>query len=337
MMKCSNPPRPLGGVRSILGVALVVAAALAPRPAHATEAIAVNLDEDAGTPPPKKPKREEEEPKVKHVVATYSLPWQLRPVLPNSMLRSDNSFAFYGVDGASIISEITASYKFIPRLSAMIRLAMAEDSPPTNAGGFGMGNPLIGAQAGFWPAKSWKLGLFLGVTLPIGAGGGAPPDRGGVDVIRAAMLARSGFDDPLFMPDYLTGWPGIDLAYVSHGFTAQAEFSMAFMTKVRGPQTEKSANVDLTMGLHAGYFFFPFVSFGIDLRHQRWLSVPSYVAADPSRELRDVSTIGLGPRFYVKLSEDVTWRPGLSMSFGLDHPVSTSHYKTVQIDLPFSF
>ena len=338
MTKRSNAPRSTAGARSVLAVALVMLGELgAPCLAHATEAIAVNLDEEAGPPAPKKPKREEEEPTVKHVVANYSLPWELRPVLPNSMVRSNNFFAFYGVDGATILSEITASYKFIPRISAMVKLVAAEDSPPTGQGGFGLANPLVGAQVGFWPAKSWKLGLFLGVTVPTGVGGGAPADKGGVDVIYAGMLARSGFQNPLFMPDYLAGWPGFDLAYVTHGLTVQAEVSMAFMTKVRGPQTEKSSNVDLTMGLHAGYFFFPWGSFGVDLRHQRWLTVPSFVLQDPTRELRDISTIGLGPRFLVKLSEDLTWRPGISMSFGLDHPVSSSHYKTVQIDLPFSF
>jgi hypothetical protein len=355
MMKRSDPPCPLGGVRSMLAMALVVGGALAPRVAQATKAIAVTLEEDSGdsgpTPADQKSARErkaEEEAEQEKAaedrkskrVAAYSLPWQLRPVLPNSMVRSDNSFAFYGVDGASIINSISVSYKFIPRVSAMARLVAAEDSPPNGAGGFGLANPLLGAQAGFWPAKSLKLGVFLGFTIPIGVGGGAtsgPADRGSIDVIRAAQLARSGFDNPLFMPDYFTGWPGVDIAYITHGLTIQGELSMEFLAKVKGPQTERSSDVDLTLGLHAGYFFFPFLSFGIDVRHQHWLTTPSYVLLDPSRELKDISTIALGPRFLVHLSEDLTWKPGLSMSFGLDRPVASSHYKTVQIDLPFSF
>jgi hypothetical protein len=31
------------------------------------------------------------------------------------------------------------------------------------------------------------------------------------------------------------------------------------------------------------------------------------------------------------------FRPGISLSFGLDRPMASSKYKIVQIDLPFNF
>lgn len=337
MTKCSHAPRSTVGTRLILAVTLGLGVELAcPALASATDAIAVTLDEDESTVQAA-PVADDNESKVKRRVAPYSLPWQLRPVVPLNLVRSDTSFSFYGVDGASIVSGLSASYKVMPRVAVLARLTIAEDSPPIGAGGFGFANPLIGGQIGFWPAKSVKLSMFLGVTIPVGMGGGVSPDAGSQDVNLAAMFARSGFENPLYMPDYLGGWPGIDIAYVTSGFTFQAEINMGFLARVRGPQTEKSSNVDLSMGLHAGYFIFPFASFGIDLRHARWLTTPIFVAQDLSHENKDVSTIALGPRAHVKLGDGVWWRPGLSLTLGLDRPVASSHYKTIQVDLPFSF
>jgi hypothetical protein len=337
MMKRSKTPRLAPGVRLTLGVTLALFAGLArPSSAHATDAVQVSLEEDSSAAASKKPEPEEDKPK-KRVVAPYSLPWQLRPAVPQNLVRADNSFAFYGVDGVSIISELGLSYKVLPRLALIAKLGVAESSPPTGAGGFGFFNPLIGGQVGFWPAKSVRIGGFLGLTLPVGMGGGTEPNPGSQNVNAAAMVARSGMDNPLFMPDYFTAWPGLDIAYVTKGFTVQGEISMAFLTKVRGPQTEKTSNVDLSMGLHLGYFLFPFVSFGVDLRHQRWLTNVSYVANDPSREIRDITSIGLGPRAHINLSDTLRFRPGLSLSFGLDRPMGSSGYKVVQLDLPFNF
>lgn len=327
----------------MVGVVLAAAAELAsPAVAHATEAESVTLEEDSGAAEKPKAATGEEEPKVKRVVAPYSMPWQLRPVLPATMARLDNSFAFYGVDGVTVVNDLTFSYRIIPRISVLARLAVAGDSPPPSVisgGSFGLANPLIGAQAGFWPVKSLKLGLFLGFTIPVGMGGGTDPDKASVETTHAAMLARSGFDNPLYMPDYLAVWPGIDLAYVTHGFTGQVEISLPVMNRVRGPQTEKSTNVDLTLGLHAGYFIFPFMSAGLDFRYERWLSTPKFLSAeeDPSGDRRDLTTIEPGLRFHVKLGETVTWRPGLSMAFGLDNPMAGSHYKVLRVDLPFTF
>ena len=338
MTKRSIAPSSATGVRLLLGVTLGLGAFVAfPARAHATEAEAVSLEEDNSQPAEKKEKEDDQPKRKKKIFAPYSLPWMLRPAAPTSMARADTVAAFYGVDGGTIVSQLSFSYKLMPRLALLAKLGVAEDSPPTGAGGFGLFNPLIGGHVGFWPAKSLRFGGFLGLTIPMGMGGGANPDKGSVEVNHGAMLARGGMDDALFMPDYITALPGLDLAYVTKGFTVQGEITLGILTKVRGPETEKSTNSDLSMGLHLGYFLFPFVSVGAELRHQRWLSTPRFVGADLSRELRDVTSLSLGPRAHIELEEDFKFRPGFSMTFGLDRPMSSSHYKVVQIDLPFTF
>jgi hypothetical protein len=327
----------------VLGVVLGAAASLGrPAVARATEAESVTLEDDTSAPAKKPEKKDDEESKVKHVTAPYHLPWQLRPVLPSTYVRLDNSFAFYGVGGSTIVNVLTASYRFIPRVSALVRIATALDnpadnSPATGGGGFGFVNPLIGAQAGFWPVKGLKVGLFLGFTLPIGMGGGDTPNLGSQDTIFRAMLARSGFDNPLFMPNYFTVWPGLDVAYVSHGFTGQLELSLPVMNNVRGPSTEKTTNAELTVGLHGGYFIFPWMSAGLELRYQRWITNAAVVANDPSGQLRDLFTIEPGFRFHIPINETVTFRPALALGFGLDQPMAGSSYKILRLDFPFTF
>jgi hypothetical protein len=342
-MRFGAPPF-AAGIRLVVGFALSAALVAAPGVAHATKAEKVTLDEDSGPAP--KPSEDEpaktesdEPPKVKRVVPPYSLPWQLRPVLPTTMLRSDTSFAFHGVDGSTIVSGIYGSYKIMPHLGAFAKIAVAESSPPTgtNPGGFGFANPLLGANVGLWPAKGIKLGMSLGFTLPVGSGTSNSADRGAQFTNIYAMYARSGFDNALFMPDYLSILPGVDVAWVTKNLTLQAEINIVFLSKVRGIQQLKSALQDFSMGLHAGYFFYPWLSAGLDFRWQNWLSTPRYVQQELSHDSRNSLTFGLGPRFHMKLSDTLRFRPGLSMSFGLDQPMSSSHYKIVQLDLPFSF
>lgn len=330
------------GIRLLHGLALTLATLLAtPGVAHATKAEKVTLEEDSGTPPPPAeeapPKTDEEPAPVKKVIPPYSLPWQLRPVLPTTLLRSDTSLAFYGVQGSSIVSIIHGSYKIVPHVGVFAKLAVAENSPPTGAGGFGLANPLLGGIIGLWPAKGLKLGLSMGLTLPVGSGGSLSGDQGAIDTNVAAMQARSGFDNVLFMPDYFSIQPGVDLAWVTKNLTLQGEANIAFLTKVRGRQQEKSANQEMSFGLHAGYFFLPWLSAGLDFRYQTWISTPRHVQDDPSHNSRDNLTFGLGPRFHIMLSDTLKFRPGLSMSFGLDQPMAGSHYKIIQLDLPFFF
>ena len=112
-------------MRVFLGLALACSVLLAGPAAHAKkkstpkkEAITLEeqkpeeapKEEPAPAPPPEpeKPPAPVDEPApVKHVVPPYSLPWQQRPVLPVSMIRSDTSLAFYGVNGFTAASFIS--------------------------------------------------------------------------------------------------------------------------------------------------------------------------------------------------------------------------------------
>jgi hypothetical protein len=313
-------------VMGLLGPLCVPTLALAQTPAEAAAA----TPEAAPKPPP------------------YSLPWQLRPVAPGNVVRSDTAIAFYkspaDESGSTVASTLLASYKVLPSLAPIVRLGLVSNSPPEGAtsmtgatleSSVGFANPVIGAFWGPELPKPFKLGVFLGLALPFGSGGGDAPDASAAAANPAAMAARSAMDNAMFAVNYFTVFPGVGFAYVSDGFTAQAEVTVLQLTKTRGPDALDDSNTNLTSGLHLGYFFIPQLSAGVELRHQRWLSTPTPVEAN--EDLRDTTTVAVGPRVHLKLGETSWLRPGIALALPLDKPMTDADYTIVQVDVPFVF
>jgi hypothetical protein len=315
------------------------AAAEAPAPAEAAPAVSAAAAEAPPPAAPEAPPAAPEAPKPKP--PPYALPFQLRPVGAGTVIRSDTAFAFYDSAGKSpsgntIASTLLASYKVTPEFSPLIRVGLVSDSPPTGESAVAFMNPVLGGIYGIKPSPETRLGLFLGATIPIGSGGGNSPDL----AARAAMLkgiaARSGMDNAMFAANYFTIFPGVGFAYVAHGLTVQVEATLLELIRTRGDNVDKeSTRTNLTMGAHVGYFILPELSLGVELRHQRWLSTPAAVEANPAA--RDTTTFAVGPRLHFKLSDTAWFRPGIVYARALDKPLSTNDYNIVQLDLPFSF
>jgi hypothetical protein len=205
-------------------------------------------------------------------------------------------------------------------------------------------NPAIGGTYGWKLGSDFKLAAFLGVTVPIGMGGGNTPNPSNAEANNRGILARSALDNAMFAVNYLTIFPGVDFAYVAHGLTVQAEATLLQLERVRGsdnPANKDSSRTNFTAGLHVGYFFIPQLSAGVELRHQRWLSTPSTIkgATMPytEDELRDTTTLAFGLRGHIKFGDKFWLRPGLSFAMPLDNPMSKQKYKIVQVDVPFYF
>jgi hypothetical protein len=272
----------------------------------------------------------------------YSLPWQLRPAGAGTVVRLDTAFAFYEdpvshKSGSTVVPMLLFSYKVAKGFAPLVRLGVVSNSPPDPApSGFGFLNPVLGGTYALDLAKELKLAFFLGLTIPVGSGGGDHPDAGQKLARNAGILARSAMDNAMFAVNDFTIFPGVDFAFVSGGFTAQAEATLLQLTRVRGSVDQPdSSKTNLTMGLHVGYFLIPLLSLGAEIRHQRWLSTPKAVAANSI--LRDTSTIAVGPRFHFQVSKGKWLRPGIAFAFPIDQPMTKSSYKIVQLDVPFSF
>jgi hypothetical protein len=107
------------------------------------------------------------------------------------------------------------------------------------------------------------------------------------------------------------------------------------LTRARGPETQDASRTNFTAGLHAGHFFSSKVSFGAEVRVQRWLTNAAPVRTDPTA--RQQFTVGLGPRLHFKLGGKRWLRPGLSYTRAFDDPMKRQGYDTVQIDAPLAF
>jgi hypothetical protein len=301
--------------------------------AQAQEPTAAPFIEESPKPAPAKP-------------PPYSLPWQLRPVAPANVVRLDSSYGFYknpanDTSGSALVSTLLGSYKVIPDLAVSGRVGLVDNSPPTLAPQIAhktdILNPVLGGLYGIKLSPNLKLGLFLGLTLPVGSGGGTNTSLGKKGAIGVGINTRSAFDNAMFAIDYFTVFPGVDFAFVKSGFTLQVEATVFKLSKVRGPATEDDSKVNFTTGVHAGYFVTPFLSLGAELRHQRWLSTPLAVKNDKTDSIRDTTTFAVGPRFHFKLSESTWFRPGVSLSLPIDDPMKKADYTIVQLDLPISF
>ncbi|HTQ06036.1 MAG TPA: hypothetical protein VMI54_19375 [Polyangiaceae bacterium] len=283
----------------------------------------------------------------------YSLPWQLRPVLPGNVVRSDTAFGFYQSKttrgGLATASMLLFSYKVLPELAPLVRLGLVNNAAPDDKSARNnVLNPVLGALYGPKLDAHFKLGLFLGVTLPIGSGGGDHPPAAAGPANQAGAAARSMFDNAMFAVNYLTVFPGVGVAYLRSGFTLQAEATLFQLEKTRGPAAADKSNTNFTTGVHAGYFPIPELSVGAELRYQRWLSTPTSpnVKADKTGTLRDNTTFAVGPRAHVKLGHGFSLHPGVAVAVPLDDPLAygpthhaaaNSHFKMLQIDVPFVF
>ena len=275
--------------------------------------------------------------------ALYSLPWLLRPAVPASVVRLDETMAFYEdpaskTPGSSYVTSLIATYKVSPKWVPIFRETWVRNNAPSEGqdpSGSGFSNPLLGINYLQPFGKGWRFSSFFASTIPIGSGGGDSPDKGAQAAMTAAVSARSAMDNALFAVNYWTVIGGLGLARVTPGLTLQAEATVLQLTRARGPETQDGSRTNLTVGLHAGHFFSPRVSLGAELRLQRWLTNAASVRKDAA--VREQLTFGIGPRFHFKVAGKHWLRPGLSYTRALDDPMAKKAYDIVQLDVPFAF
>jgi len=272
----------------------------------------------------------------------YSLPWQLRPVTIDDGARVDAAAAAFndpqGNFDVALSTMFATSYKVTDHWAPLLRLGVISNNAPGAAlDGSSFVNPVVGATYAR-REHNYRFALTLATTIPIGMGGGDAPDPRVARTNAAASTARPA-DQAMFEVNYLTESVGVAVAYVGHGFTAQADAMLHQGFRVRGSEAADSgggARTSGAVGLHLGAFIGSHISVGADLRYQRWLSEPTIMAA------ADTTTIAIGPRLHFRIGKEMSIHPGFSLSRGidargLDAPLVTSQATTVQLDLPVTF
>ena len=264
-----------------------------------------------------------------------STAWGLRPVGPANAVRIDSvagMFTDQGVKGETYVSALTLMVKVAPSLAPLVRVAGIFNDPAMGPKAGAVSNPIVGViWAAPMPKGHWKVGVFGGLALPLGSGGGNDGTPARLAAEKAAAIARSSMDNSMFAVNDLTPTLGLDVAYVAHGFTLQAEGTLFELFRVRGDIVQKDQyKTNFTTGLHAGYFLASWLCASAELRYQRYLTTPIAVVMTP--DARDNLTVAGGLRLvfhHVK--------PGVSYARGLDEPMSGRSYQIIQLDLPFAF
>lgn len=279
----------------------------------------------------------------------YSLPWQLRSVVATTALRSDSSVAFYdnpaGQGGNSVATLLAGSYQLTSHLAPLVKLGFVQnDAPSGTASGSSFVNPIVGLTYAR-RVEAFRWAVFAGAAIPIGQGSGDKPDSGVANANKYGLQARSGMDNSMFAVNYFTGIIGADAAYVARNLTVQAEATLFQSLRAHGDDagaaSTDAARTNSTMGLHVGYFVIPQLSFGAELRYQRYLSTPTQLVmgakVDYSDGMKDTTTVAVGPRAHFSLGRGMFLRPGISYARALDQPLSSQSYNMLQVDVPVVF
>jgi len=279
----------------------------------------------------------------------YSLPWQLRPIAATTVVRSDSSVALYdngaGQDGNSIVTMLAGSYQVAPHLAPLVKLAFVQnDAPGTSPSGSSFVNPIVGVTYAR-RVEAFRWAVFAGAAIPVGQGSGDNADKGVAGANAAAIRARSGMDNSMFAVNYFTPILGADAAYVDRKLTVQVEATLFELLRVHGDDagaaSTDAARTNATMGLHAGYFVIPALSFGAELRYQRYLTTPTQLVMGAkvgyTDGMKDTTTVAIGPRAHFALGRGMFVRPGISFARALDQPLSSQSYNMLQVDVPVVF
>lgn len=313
-------------VDQTIAIALVLAGAACPTPAHADPSVVgpsgtsqPSLVETSAKPNP---------------TPRFVLPFQLRPVIAKTLVR-DDLVASTHAGGSTVANVTTLSYSFLPNVAALARVPYVSNTPKTGPHGTAFGNPLLGGL--YTPAlrPTTRLSLFAGVAFPFGQGGGNTPDKAKASAEAAAIYGRAAMDNALWVADYGVGTGGVGLAQVVGLCTGQLEATLLHLVRMRAENAQKDASrTNLTAGLMAGCYVLPPLQMIGELRYQRWLSTPTVVTLDDSK--RDQATAGFGLRFDVRAGA-IMLRPGLLAAMPLDSPMKKADYRQVVIDLPIVF
>ena len=115
--------------------------------------------------------------------ALYSLPWLLRPAIPGTVVRMDETVAYFedpasGTSGITYVTTLITSYKVSDNLALILRGAWVKNSAPEGGPdprGSAWSNGVIGANYSRTFGTCWRWTGFLGSNIPWGSGGGDSP------------------------------------------------------------------------------------------------------------------------------------------------------------------
>lgn len=268
--------------------------------------------------------------------AGYSLPWNLRPAIAPNIVRADFALALQGAatSTATIVTAGGRPFAANADLGFYGRLGMVTNAPEGSDARTAIVNPLAFALWTPRIAPGLRLPVFVGVTVPVGAGSDASqPQRA---AFASGVYTRQAMDNAMFAANYFTVMGGAGLMWMGHGLTAQAEFTVLQLTRVWGETVDAdSSRTNLTVGAHAGYQVIPWLTVSVEAHYQQWLSDPAaVVAAQPvgNAARRSQLTLGGGVRANIPVGSALV-RPGVAFFMPVGGFMELKDYRILQFDV----
>src|SRR6185436_13111069 len=178
----------------------------------------------------------------------------------------------------TVLSVLTASYDLTDRWGAFARLGLVDNDPATGEAGRGMSNPALGFTYGRPLSDRYRLGLTLGVVLPLGSGGGDDPDP----AVLNAMLTATDWGGPMYGPDHLTPYVGASLTRSAGPLTLRARSTLYDANRVKGKKADPIGPTVIftSSDLLADYSLSDRMSVFTQLAQTYYHNTPPFVAAD---------------------------------------------------------
>jgi hypothetical protein len=184
--------------------------------------------------------------------------------------------------------------------------------------------------------RHFSFAAIAGLSAPIGSGGGNSPDSNVYASVSATKYAKAMLENSLLSPNEVGVPLGFDFGYREGRFTAQLEANMSVLARVKGEaKTPDSARIPAWAAAMVGYFILPELSAAAELRYTTSLTTTAAIAKDPST--RDNMSFAVGVRGYVRIANNIAFRPGVSYGRGIEGRLNDLGYQYVQVDFPMVF
>ena len=236
-----------------------------------------------------------------------------------------------GVDGQTLIQTLSGSYALNSWLSAYGRVGWVHDAYTGQESGTGFANPAAGLQASVPVGKHVTVGGIVGVTAPLGSGGGNAPNP----TVLKAWSNSIDWGGAMYAVDHVDTLIGGKGAFTLGDATLSLESTLHELTRVRGEKadvigshaTVTSSTATLSYALH------PKLTLSSAMSETRFWNKPTCIRESPASAQDYFFIAGASTTFDVS---GIDVAPALSYARALDLPLTADKFQVVELDLGFS-
>ena len=236
-----------------------------------------------------------------------------------------------GTSQETLMQILSGSYALNSWLSTYGRVGWVHDASADGSSGNGFANPAAGLTASVPVGKHLTLGGIVGVTVPVGSGGGNAPNK----AVLKAWTNSIDWGGAMFAVDHVDTLVGGKGALAFGDLTLSLESTLHELTRVKGEAADPigaHASVTSTMAT-VSFALHPKLTLSSALSETRFWNRPTCIRETPASAQDYFFIVGASTDFKVR---GVDVAPGLVYARALDLPLSADKFQVVELDLAFS-